>query len=288
MNDSTIADALCTLLEQTLAAARKHESGIVAGQDIEHLHQYRVNLRKARAGLSLLKPAFSNKQTRYFKQTFSALMCHTGKLRDLDVALAQKQSFITMLDSDDAESLSGLFDYLQTRRDNEFERVKAHLQSEQYQHCVARLAVKIERRRHGENHSEVLDVFKPKLIQNQFDKIARRAHKALSTRCTNQLHQLRIEVKKLRYVLVFLDKALSKSIDKVLFKDLKQQQDVLGRWHDLVVQNDLLGQVRPCLADADQAVLDKLTVAVRSQLQLHEFAAIETCDGFVAYRSVQK
>ena len=85
------------IIRTYLAVARQNEAGVIADIDTEFLHDYRVSLRRVRSVLSLFKGVFSPEQTDALKREFSDLMAPTGRVRDLDVYLLEKDIYFNLI-----------------------------------------------------------------------------------------------------------------------------------------------------------------------------------------------
>ena len=85
---------------------------------------------------------------------------------------------------------------------------------------------------------------------------------------TDRLHRLRIEGKKLRYLLEFFRDMLS--IEKPLIVTLKRLQDYLGRFNDLRVQQDSVTSIIGRLEAAGSTQTSTLAAARRLLEQLAE------------------
>ena len=96
--------------------ARQNEEGVIADIDTEFLHDYRVSLRKIRSVVSLFKGVFSEDQTAELKRVFSDLMAPTGRVRDLDVYLLEKDKYFNLIPPSLHPGLQQMFDRFQKER----------------------------------------------------------------------------------------------------------------------------------------------------------------------------
>lgn len=65
--DENTVSAISAIILQQIHNARRYENGIVDDADPECLHQYRVNLRRARSILALSKGVFSEEYANWLK-----------------------------------------------------------------------------------------------------------------------------------------------------------------------------------------------------------------------------
>jgi CHAD domain-containing protein len=79
-----------------------------------------------------------------------------------------------------------------------------------------------------------------KIIKKRNKKILDFGQKILLTGSDDFLHQLRIESKKLRYLLEFFQSLFSPEKIQILIRNLKLLQDNLGEFNDLFIQQERL------------------------------------------------
>ncbi len=234
------------IIKAFLETARLNEDGIVADYDTEFLHDYRVSLRKVRSVLSLFKGVISPEDTASLKQDFAFLMQETNNLRDLDVYLLKKEEYFNMIPKDTHEGLNILFKYFAVEREKEQKRVSKVLRSKIYLTEIGRLknlftdALVLTAGPRAEENS--LD-FACRLILKRYNKVCKIARSIDEKTEDGTIHQLRINCKKLRYLMEFFGPLFPEKEIKTLIKSLKLLQDNLGNFNDYVVQQTFLRQV---------------------------------------------
>jgi CHAD domain-containing protein len=86
-----------------------------------------------------------------------------------------------------------------------------------------------------------------------------------------ELHCLRIQAKKLRYLLEFYRSLFPETEMDILVKSLKKLQDNLGNFNDLSVQQKMLGQYQDALALKEHKNAIKVAAALGGLItHLHE------------------
>ncbi|MGE4322663.1 MAG: CHAD domain-containing protein [Sphingobium sp.] len=251
--DETAFDAATDLIGGYLPVVRANEDGIISDLDTEFLHDYRVAMRKIRSVLSLFKGVYVPDQTADLKARFSALMAPTGALRDLDVYLLDQQAFFDLVPDSMHEGLASMFALLEARRVQVHAALAAHLRGDAYK-AEMKALTKLFRKRNkllpGPNASRASYDLACELIQKRYRKIGRIAAGLTSKTPDTEVHALRIECKKLRYLLEFFGPVFPKETLLAVLKPLRKLQDSLGLFNDHAVQQARLMTFSDTLGDA--------------------------------------
>jgi CHAD domain-containing protein len=228
MSDSQPSELLIrqrlSVLTRSIPSAR---SGDATG-----IHQARVATRRIRAALPLVvRGSAGRKLTKRVSRLTRAL----GVVRELDVALLNLDEFA----ADSTMPPDGI-DLLRTILEEDRQRLFAEL-GERIDHLhldkLQRKAMAAAQRHCADGS----DVSGPKRLKAVIKRSARRAF-ALQAAIENaggiylpdRLHQVRVAVKKLRYILE-IARELSRSRASARIRTLKSAQDLLGRMHDLEI-----------------------------------------------------
>lgn len=288
--DCAAREAVMGLSAGMLATARGYEGCIVNGEDIECLHQYRVSLRKTRSLISLLKQVYPPEVQLNIKQRLSALSARSNELRDLDVYLQDWGNYVDMLPEHLHVGMMAMFVDFESRQHEEKQKLARWLKSADYLQEVEWLETVFSR---GYPVVETPVSQKPvyplvtKKLRKRYRKVCQLGCAITPDTPDQQLHQLRIECKKLRYLLDFFGPLYEKKCSKQLLKALKKLQDTLGRFNDYSVQQAFLkhymenNRAQPELVRSVQALLAILKSrfsAVRDEIQpaFKAFASEET------------
>ncbi len=267
-----------TIITVFMHTARANEKGVLADYDTEFLHDYRVSMRKVRSVLSLFKGVYSPEQTAQLKTDFAAIMQQTNTLRDLDVYLLNKANYFNMVPADTHEGLAALFDYLLKQRQKEHKSVGKVLRSKTYRQEIDRLAklfADITNLTSGPRAKEKSLNFACRLIFKRYDKVCKIARDIDSQTEDTAVHQLRINCKKLRYLMEFFAPLFPEEEMKTLVKALKLLQDNLGNFNDYSVQQTFLRHILD----------DKMADFGHAQLKIAESVGALTA---ILYRLQQK
>jgi CHAD domain-containing protein len=231
-------------LSATLRQARQYERGIIADLDPECLHQYRVGYRQVRSLANIFKTSFSGQGTE-LKQLLGGLMEKTNRLRDLDVLLDSQAEYQKMVDSRHRPGIDGLFRHFMAERLSEFHQVTAWMSSEDFGRQAARSILLLEPHSpvwcHPVEREPIGAAMRQRLVKT-YRKIYG-ATGMLGPDCaSHELHALRIQHKRLRYLLEFyLDLEPDDDVE-CLLSLLKASQKHLGNYNDAEVQAEWLRQ----------------------------------------------
>lgn len=236
-------DAATDIIAAYIPVARANETGIISDIDTEFLHDYRIALRKIRSVLSLFKGVYDEDQTQQLKARFSALMAPTGRLRDLDVYLLEKGDFYELVPESLHGGLDRMFAMFAEERQETQKSLSSHLCSKSYQAEIGKLARLFDsgkRLKRGPHADLPAYDFACKMIWKRYRKICKIAACINADTEDDEVHELRIHCKKLRYLMEFFGPVFAKSAFKSLIKPLKRLQDNLGLFNDYSVQQDSL------------------------------------------------
>ena len=236
--DMPAADAARSVLGALLDIMLANEGGVRDEVDTEFLHDFRVAVRRTRSLLMLFKAIFPAGVQGHFKDEFKWLGAMTGPLRDLDVHRLEMPSYRAELPPHAYRELRGLDEHLRRRHEDEHRRLMEALDSQRYRALLRswRQFLDGPPEACGPNGSGPI-------VEVASERIAR-VHAAVFEKGSaigpdspgKALHALRIECKKLRYLLEFFGGLYRAGAADRLIKALKQLQDNLGAFNDCRVQ----------------------------------------------------
>ena len=236
---SSVSSIITTMIEKQ----RMTENGIIKDIDTEFLHHFRVALRMVRAAIAQLKEVFPQQDVIELKQRFDTIGRETNLLRDLDVFILDKERYINLLPASLQEGLLPMFTNFEQDRAKEVKRISRWLSSRAYKNDIEQLQSLFE---HGYSALETEWSEKPTIdlavikIQKRYKKIQKAAAKITEDTPDEAIHSIRIDCKKLRYLLYFFGNLFNKKQVKIAGKYLKKLQDTLGIFNDLTVQGEFL------------------------------------------------
>lgn len=253
------------IIHTFLKVAQQNENGVVADIDTEFLHDYRVSLRRIRSVISLFKGVFSDDQTATLKKTFSDMMTPTGRVRDLDVHLLEKDIYYSLVPHTLHTGLDAMFGQFQKERMQELARLTRRLRSKAYQSQMAELTALFnttEGLQPGPNALRGAYDYACALIWKRYRKVCKIARSITPETPDEVVHDLRIDCKKLRYLMEFFAPLFDAKDFKSILKPLKKLQDNLGLFNDYSVQQEALQQFAAQQSSAQGRVDVKIGLAV--------------------------
>lgn len=216
--------------------------GVIADVDTEFLHHFRVCFRKVRSLVGLLHKSLPEEAVAILKPELSEIAGKTNKLRDLDVFLLEKGNYQEMLPSSFSKGLNELYEKIEREREREWVNIKNYFLSDDYE---VRLAVCIS----GLSSSSALKTSiseKPllpvveKLALKRYQKILDKAALIDDKTVDAEIHELRKEFKRLRYLIDFFSDLFPQEEVRKIIGAIKKVQGVLGNFNDYSVQIDFL------------------------------------------------
>ncbi len=265
-------EAVYRVAESLLLTARQYQPGIIADLDPEYVHQYRVNIRKCRSLVQMFKKTLVVQSYQTLKTELKILGKRTNELRDLDVFLLEEARLRELLPESQQAGLGQLFQRVRQRREVTLDKLVVELGRADNQQ-LNRLLTHLQQApsRPGKQARQPIGRLVGKKLQKQYRKICQAADVIDAATADEALHTLRIEGKKLRYLLELFGDLFDRQALKPLVRQLKGLQDSLGRFNDCAVQSRFLADLsqQERLTGEELASLAGLTAALYNR-QLQE------------------
>jgi len=277
----TMAEAGRKILRFQFAHMLNHEEGTRLGEDIEELHDMRVATRRMRAAMDVFGPHFKRKAVKKQLKRLRIAGRTLGRVRDLDVFMEKTLRYLGTLPQNEHAGLDPLVNGWEQKRTAEREKLISYLDGEDYSEfkkdfneftsSPEESAVSIPETNPTPNR---VNHIVPVLIYSRLTAV--RAHETLlPNAAVEQLHALRIELKKLRYALEFFQEVLGKE-SKAVINELKKLQDHLGSLNDANVACQILS-----------GFIEK-EEARQNKLPLHEQQNLEPIVAYLANQHAER
>ncbi|WP_187647767.1 CYTH and CHAD domain-containing protein [Nitrosophilus labii] len=226
-------EASKTILHSLFRRAEYYREKILTGdEDIENLHQIRVSLRKMLVFLKEFKEFFQKKWFETIYSQTKEVMSSTNKKRDIDVLLSNFDEYLSHLPPSMKDYLKDFKDKLQEIQEKEQKRILELLKSEKFKN-IKNLIDSIS---FTAKASFPIIVTSYKIIKKREKKIFFLAKSIVKNTPAYKYHELRIQFKRIRYLLEFFSRLYQKKETQIFIKNCKNIQDILGRHQDLEVQ----------------------------------------------------
>jgi CHAD domain-containing protein len=237
-------EATKVILQFLLNVMRINTANIEKDFDTEILHDFRVAIRRTRSALGQIKNVFPARTTNRFKKDFALVGKLSNELRDLDVYLLKEATYKAMLPPALHDDIDPLFNHLRKKRSKAIQHVIRGLKSKKYSKTIQDWEVFLNKPAQDSvtalnAESPVLDLA-CKRIYKKYRGVVKAGSLILENTEDEMLHALRIECKKLRYLLEFFSSLYTRKKIGVLIEQLKKLQDNLGDFNDLCIQADYL------------------------------------------------
>ena len=286
--------ALKTIHKQLLRTLRRNEPGVRSNLDTEFLHDFRVAVRRTRSALTQIKEVYPLPVVERFKADFAWLGRVTGPCRDLHVYQLKLPDYRRSLPASARSVLEPLELFLERHLDEEQRKLVQALDTARYQNLIEDWVQFLNTELPGEgapaNAMVPIGVTASERIWRCYRRVLRRGRAIGRKTPPDGLHRLRIDCKKLRYLLEFFRSLYSAEGITPLIKDLKRLQDNLGDFNDLEVQQIKLGEYANSMVEENLAPASTLmamgrlvgTLAERQSEERNDFK-----DHFARFSSQQ-
>ncbi|MBM63009.1 MAG: hypothetical protein CL484_08690 [Acidobacteria bacterium] len=223
------------ILVQLLNAVEANERGLRDDLDPEFLHDFRVAVRRTRSYLGQVKGVFADDLERHFRGEFAWLGKLTGPTRDLDVHLLSIAGYEAEFPKTDFELMVR---HLRRRRLVSRRRLLRGLDTRRYlklkAHWNALIGTDVDER--GPKAGLPISEIAEDRIARAYSRVYKRALGLRKETPSETIHRLRIDCKRLRYLLEFFRSLCDVQQANSVIRSLKGLQDRLGLYNDLSVQ----------------------------------------------------
>ena len=237
-------EATKAILQFLLDVMKINAANMEKDFDTEILHDFRVAIRRTRSALGQVKSVFPVRTTNRFKKDFAFVGKLSNELRDLDVYLLNETGYKAMLPAALRDDIGPLFNHLRKKRSKALQHVIRGLKSKNYarilQDWEAFLKKPVRESASASNAGSPVIDLACKRIYKKYRGIVKAGSMILQDTADDRLHALRIECKKLRYLMEFFSSLYAPKKISVLIEQLKKLQDNLGDFNDLCIQVEYL------------------------------------------------
>lgn len=249
LEQDTMAEAGRKILLSDFKRMVDNEAGSRIGDDIKYVHNMRVATRRMRSAFRLLAPYYKNKPVQLYSGHLRTLAKHLGAVRDLDVMIDNLTAYQTNLPEDDQTTLQSVIDKLDKRRSKARQKLITYLDSDHYQKFIQQYLQFLTTDGKGAKPvdeesaapHQVRHIL-PTLVHEHL-AVVRAYDTILEGADVSTLHALRIEFKRLRYLVSYFIDVLGVSAEQFV-DELKDIQDHLGHLNDTVTAQAMLNKLK--------------------------------------------
>lgn len=238
-NHPTAAEAVRRAIASSVQRLIRHDAVVRIGEDPEGVHQARVATRRLRSDLRTFAPLLDATWTAALREELSWIAAELGAVRDGDVLLMRLRDTAALLSGVDAAPLDEVIAELAADVAAERAKLLEGMREARYLTLLDDLvAASRDPVLALSAHRSAANVM-PKLVSRPWRRLAQ-AHRALDKPPSDdQLHQMRIMAKRVRYAAEAVAPVAGKQAS-ALGSAAAGVQEVLGDFHDAVVAADWL------------------------------------------------
>ena len=268
-----VAEAGRKIIARQYRRMIQQEAGSRTGADIESVHRMRVAIRRMRSLLRLIPDHYQARTARQLQSGLREIARNLGAVRDLDVLILDLERFAASLPRAEQAPLRSVVQRLDQRRIKRRQRINRLFDSKGYARILRRLKRFANRRGQGARRidrrapRELRHVL-PVLLHQRLASV--RAYDALlPAGDVEDLHDLRVEFKQLRYALEFFQPILGASAAPYL-RHVRAMQDLLGRIQDISVFIEAISRLKKLTAEERTALASYCSARLAEQVCLRQ------------------
>jgi triphosphatase len=241
-----VTDAVSEILTAGLSNVLANEAACLEGTDPEGVHQMRVSLRRMRSMFSVFRHSLDAERCAWAKEELKWLANSLGPARDWDVFIDEILGPVAGTGIDPS-TVAALVTAAEQKRNAGYAQARDAIQSPRYTKLILGLSRFVED--HGwvpDGGSDALRMplgdISDTMLTRAFKRLKKRGHN-LAEMDVPARHEVRIELKKFRYSLDFLNALYPAAQVRPFMKTLAVMQDVFGHLNDVAVAETLLDEL---------------------------------------------
>lgn len=254
--DRTAGAHLTNLLLDLLGRIETRVNAAGAGRDADALHALRVATRRTRVALARVKGVLPDDVTERFGRGFRQFQRSSGAKRDLDVLVARVATECASMSPSGRCELEPFVAHLEARLDEEGARLARVLEADDTTTLLRDWRAFLESYAPVDSPEtappralEPVDRVASDCLWKAWRKLRRASAEIDDDAPVTALHALRIDGKRLRYLLEFFGGLFDEKEVQRLSKSLTRLQNALGELNDMDNQRALLRAFARSLAD---------------------------------------
>jgi len=249
-----------------------NHAGVLAGLDSEFLHDFRVSVRRSRTLFGQIKGVLPQAEIDHFKTELAWLSRITGPARDLDVLLLGLRAGSKNLNEDHQRLVLAQLEHVRARAQQALAEQLTGARYRQLMHRWQEFLSPDARVEPGEGCGAVPLV---KIVSQRGWLLYQRTLSCIehvgNDTPAQELHQIRIGIKKLRYLIDAAISLYDPGNVAIVQRALGQLQSVLGELNDACVQASWLRQYAGALNETQReaSLVRKAAAALADQADRH-------------------
>jgi CHAD domain-containing protein len=237
-------DAYRAVLANLAAAIAANWDGTLERSDSEFLHDLRIAIRRTRTVLGQAKSVLSREVREPAREGFAWIAGLTGPARDLDVYQLEWDQYVGPLEPDTRAALSPVRAEIERLCDDAHTELEQAMRSTQAAELMDRwttwLDAPLRDSNRGDHADRPVGRLVAKRIERAYGVVIDRGRLIDLDTPVEQVHDLRKDAKKLRYLLECFGSLFPGAPRKQFVRRLKGLQDNLGEQQDAQVHSTML------------------------------------------------
>ena len=252
----SIGQSFAIILGSGLSQLQANEHGMLAGHDHEYLHQMRVAVRRLRSALSAHADVATGEAFDTLRRELKWAGSRLGVARDWDVFATELLPPMLQERRSDSDLLT-VAKAATESRERANQSARAAVRSRRYARLIfalGRLAANVDAALAAPGCAPAVSPFAKRLLDRRHDKVVACGGK-LPQRSIDELHALRIAIKKLRYGSEFFGSLFAGASSKLFRARVAELQESLGVINDQAGMQQLVQGAIPRKSTRHEALL---------------------------------
>ena len=260
-----------------------NEPVVLAGNNLEGVHQMRVGVRRLRALVSAFRPILLPDAAEYLREELRWLQQSLGPAREWDVFIDETLAPLTVRQDPPIPGLDRLVEAAKAMQAEAYKTARAALGEQRYTEMLLRLDLWLEdggwaletpaKAGGAAPCDQRIDRFARQVLDKR-DKRLRKLSKRQDDLTEAEMHGIRLLAKKKRYCLEFFGSLYPRRAVRAALASLKFIQDSLGTYNDALVGGRLLTELETEAEPKAAAEMTQAIWAVRGWRAAHMDADI--------------
>jgi CHAD domain-containing protein len=238
-SDATAGEVVRWAIGASVVRLIRHDAVMRAGVDPEGVHQARVATRRLRSDLRTFRPLLDRQWASGLRDELGWLARLLGVVRDGDVMLERMRTRASELPSVNARGARAVVATLEHEREVAHAALLAALRTERYPALVKRLVESANEPALAPRADRPAREVLPRLVRRPWRVLARQVKTLGDSPTDEQLHEVRIATKRVRYAAEATVPAVGRSA-RPFARAAAGLQEVLGELNDAVVAQQWL------------------------------------------------
>jgi CHAD domain-containing protein len=261
--DSSVGDVAQAAITAAVIRIIEHDALVRQDSRPEGVHQARVGTRRLRSDFRTFAAILDREWVDGLRSDLKVLADALGHVRDADVMLGRLKKAAAALDPQDRPAADSVRARLDRQRAVHRRALEEEYRSEGYVVLLDRLVEAARAPKLGEGADARASDALPGLVQRPWDHLTKAVAQLDAEPAHDQLHEIRIRAKRVRYAAEAATLALPEA--EAMATTVADIQEVLGEQHDAVVAAQWLRDIAATNVTRAEAMVCGLLIAAEER-----------------------